>query len=83
MNFLFIYIIDNTTITEKSKQEKSKTVLTIAKRDGNPVNTINNLKTKLIRKKRIYQKSSMTIPHKKVGNIHLLQPNNKTHHQSF
>ena len=42
-------------ITEKSKQEEWKTVLTIARNNGYPVNTINNLKTKLIAKKQKHQ----------------------------
>ena len=69
-------------ITEKSKQEESKTILTIAKNNGYSVNTINNLKTKLIAKKQKHQQYPTTIPQKKMGNFHLLQPNNKTHHQS-
>jgi len=52
-------------ITEKSKQEEWKTILTIAKSNGYPVNTINNLKTKLIAKKRKHQQYPMTIPHNK------------------
>jgi len=52
-------------ITEKSKQEEWKKILTIAKNNGYPVNTINNLKTKLIE----HQQYPMTIPHnKKWGN---------------
>jgi len=43
------------SITEKSKQEKWKTILTIAKNNGYSVNTINNLKTKLTVKKQKHQ----------------------------
>jgi len=52
-------------ITEKSKQEEWKTTLTIAKNNGYPVNTINDLKKKLIAKKQKHQKHSLTIPHNK------------------
>jgi len=48
-------------ITEKSKQEEWKVVLTIAKNNGYPVNTIRDLKTKLIGKK--HQQYPLTIPH--------------------
>jgi Icc-related predicted phosphoesterase len=39
-------------ITEKSKQEEWKAILTIAKNNGYPINTINKLKIKLIPKKK-------------------------------
>jgi len=52
-------------ITEKSKQEEWKTILTIVKNNGYPVNTINNLKTKLIAKEQKHQQYPMTIPHNK------------------
>jgi len=52
-------------ITEKSKQEESKTILTIAKNNGYSISTINNLKTKLIAKKQKHQQNPTTIPHKK------------------
>jgi len=57
----YIYRMITLPITEKSKQEEWKTVLTIAKNNGYPVNTINNLKTKLIEHKQY----PMTIPHNK------------------
>jgi len=52
-------------ITEKSKQEEWKAILTIAKNNGYPVNTINYLKTKLISKKQKHQQYPMTISHNK------------------
>jgi len=47
----YIHRMITLPITEKSKQEEWKTILTIAKNNGYSVNTINNLKTKLIAKK--------------------------------
>ena len=64
----FRYCIDRMItlpITEKSKQEEWKTIFTVAKSNGYPVNTINNLKTKLIANKRKHQQYPMTIPHNK------------------
>jgi len=46
-------------ITEKSKQEEWRTILTIANSNGYPVNTINNLKTKLM----FQETKTPTIPH--------------------
>ena len=71
-------------ITEKSKQEEWKTILTIAKNNGYSVSTISNLNAKLIAKKQKHKQYPTTIPHKKkMGKFHLLQPNNKPHHQSI
>ena len=52
-------------VTGKSKQEEWKTILTIAKNNGYPVNTLNNLKIKPIVKKRKHQQNPITIPHNK------------------
>jgi len=46
------------SITEKSKLEEWKTILTIAKKNGYPINTISNLKAKLITKKQKQQQNS-------------------------
>ena len=51
----YIHRMITLPITEKSKQEKWKTILTIAKNNGYSVNTTNNLKTKLIAKKQKHQ----------------------------
>jgi len=52
-------------ITEESKQEEWKAILAIARKNGYPINTINNLKTRLIPKK---QKQNLTtISHDKNG----------------
>jgi hypothetical protein len=50
-------------ITEKSKQEEWNTIPTIAKNNGYPINTINDLRTKLIANKR--QQYPSTIPRNK------------------
>jgi len=47
----YIHRMTTLPITEKSKKEEWKTILTIAKNNGYPVSTINNLKTKLTTKK--------------------------------
>jgi len=47
----YIHRMITLPIAEKSKQEEWKTILTIAKNNGYPVNTINNFKTELIGKK--------------------------------
>jgi hypothetical protein len=52
-------------ITEESKQEEWKAILAIAKINGYPVNTINNLKTRLIAKKQKQQQNLTTISHDK------------------
>jgi len=52
-------------ITEKSKQEEWKTILTIAKNNGYPLNILNKLKTKLIAKKQKHQQCPTTILHNK------------------
>ena len=65
----YIHRMITLPITKKSKQEEWKTILTIAKSNGYPVNTINDLKTKLIAKKQKHQKYPLTIPHNKTWEI--------------
>jgi len=60
----YIHRIITLPITEKSKEEEWKAILTIAKNNGYPINTINRLKTKLIAKKR-KQQHLTTISHNK------------------
>ena len=50
-------------ITEKSRQEEWKAIHSIAKNNRYPVNTINDLRTKLTVKK--HQQYPLTIPHDK------------------
>jgi len=59
-------------ITEKSKQNEWKTILTVAKNNGYPVDMIHNLKTRLIFRKQNQkqQQQKKTVPHNKMGNIH-------------
>jgi len=52
-------------ITEKSKQEEWKAILTIAKNNGYLINTINRLITKLMAKKQKQQQYLTTISHNK------------------
>ena len=49
-------------ITEKTKEQRI-TIVTIAKNNVYPVNTIKDLRTKLMAKK--YRKNPSTIPHNK------------------
>jgi len=51
----YIHRMITLPITEISKQEEWKTILTIAKNNGYSVNTTNNLKTKLIAMKQKQQ----------------------------
>jgi hypothetical protein len=58
----FIYYINRpitSPVTEKSKQEEWKTILTIAKNNGDPINRVHNLKTKLILRKQKQEQSSL------------------------
>jgi len=64
----FIYYIHRMVtlpITGKLKHEEWKTILTIAKNNGQTVNTINELKMKLITKKQKQQQHPTTISHNK------------------
>jgi hypothetical protein len=59
-------------ITEQSKQDEWKTILTMARNNGYPTNIINNLKKKLIAKKQKQQQPATISHNKKMGIIHLL-----------
>ena len=54
-------------ITKKSKQEEWKAILARAKNNGYPLNTINNLKTRLIAKKQKQQQNLTKISDDKKG----------------
>ena len=61
----YIHRMITLTITEKSKQEEWKTILTIAKNNGYLLNIIKKLKIKLIAKKQNQQLPTTLLHHKK------------------
>ena len=61
----YIHRMITLTIMEKSKQQERKAIITMAKNNGYPIGIINDLRTKLIIRKRQQHPPPSTIPYNK------------------